>query len=702
MTSVTRARLAGVALAACLAAGTALRADEGFWPFNAVPRAAIEKTYGFTVTDEWLRHVQLSSVRFGGASGSFVSPDGLVLTNHHVGLGAIQKLSTKERDLVAEGFHARTREEELKAADTELSVLQEITDVTARVNTAVAAGMSDTEAFAARRAAISAIEKEATSGDFRGEVVTLYQGGLYHLYRYKRYTDVRLVFAPEFDIAFFGGDPDNFTYPRYNLDITLFRVYENGQPAKVEHYLKWSPNGAKDGELVFTSGHPGATQRQNTVAHLEYLRDAGIPWSLKVLDRRRAVLAAYAARGPEQMRQVKDEIFSLENAIKSRRGQVQGLNDAATMARKKAEEQVLRDAVAADATMKAEFGDPWARIAAARKALPEYAREYEMLEGAGGFVTRLYSLARTIVRLAEEDAKPDGQRLTEFTQARRAALERQLFSPAPIYVEAEQAKLADSLAFLRETLGAEHPAVKTALAGKAPEARAAELVGGTALADPKARRALVDGGAAAIAESKDTMIQLARALDPASRAVRKRFEDEVTSVERDAYARIAQAIFKTHGTDAYPDATSTLRLSHGAVKGYVEDGKPIPPFTDFAGLYAHAERHGSKDPWKLPARWLERKTALDLATPFNFVSTNDIVGGNSGSPLVNRAGELVGVAFDGNIQSLPGYFIYDGSVNRTVSVDSRGIVEALRKVYEATALVDELLGRTVAAPSAAR
>lgn len=695
MTSPTRARLLATALAACLAATAALHADEGFWPFNAVPKAAIEKAYGFQVTDEWLRHVQLSSVRFGGASGSFVSPDGLVLTNHHVGLGAIQKLSTKDRDLVAHGFYAKTRTEELKAEDTELNVLQGIADVTARVNAAVKPGMSQAEAFAARRAAISAIEKEAaTAENLRGDVVTLYQGALYHLYTYRRYTDVRLVFAPEFDIAFFGGDPDNFTYPRYNLDITLFRVYENGEPLKTEHYLKWSPTGTKDGDLVFTSGHPGATQRLNTAAHLEYLRDVSHPWSIASLERRQKALYAYAAQGAEQARQVKSEIFGVENALKSRRGQLKGLQDPATMRKKAAEEKALRDAVAADPAMKAETGDPWARIAEARAPLRGYGKEYEMLEGAGGFATRLFSIARGIVRVTAESAKADGERLPEYTQARRPSFERMLFSPAPIYAEAETAKLADSLAFLQETLGAGHEAVKIALAGKSPAERAAELVAGSSLADVKARRELVEGGAAAIEASKDPMIQLARALDPASRALRTRFETEVTSVERDAYAKIAQAVFKTQGTAAYPDATSTLRLSYGTVKGYTEDGKAVPPYTDLAGLYAHAERHKGEPPWKLPASWIEKKAQLALATPYNLVSTNDIVGGNSGSPVINRDAELIGIAFDGNLQMLPSYFVYDMTQNRTVSVDSRGIIEALRKIYRAEALVDELLGKT--------
>jgi hypothetical protein len=689
-----RQRLAAVVAVAALVLGaTALRADEGFWPFNAVPRAAIKSTYGFDVTDAWLDHLQRSSVRFGGASGSFVSPDGLVMTNHHVGLGTLQKLSTAERDLVKHGFYAKTRAEELKAPDMELNVLVGIEDVTATVNASIEPGIAPARAFAARRAAIAAIEQASTKATgLKSEVVTLYQGALYHLYRYKRYTDVRLVFAPEFDIAFFGGDTDNFTFPRYCLDLTMFRVYENDQPARTEHYLTWSRAGASEGELVFTSGHPGTTQRLNTVAHLEYVRDTGLPMSISMLERRREVLVRYGARGAEQARQVKDEMFGLENSLKSMRGQLGGLKDPAVMARKAGDEGSLRKAVFADPARAKEFGDPWSEIAKARGTLPAYVSRYTLVEGGAGFTTRLFSLARAIVRLVEEDGKPDAQRLQEFTDARRASLERQLYSPAPIYKEAEQAKLQDSLAVLSSALGADDAVVKAALGGKAPAARAAELIGGTTLADPAARKALVAGGAAAVAASTDPLILLARAIDPEARALRTRYEDHVTSVERDAYSRIARAIFAIRGTSAYPDATGTLRLSYGAVKGYTEDGGPVAPFTTISGLFERQAQHQSAPPYDAPARWDDRKAGLDLATPFDFVTTNDIVGGNSGSPVVNRQGEVVGLVFDGNIQSLPGYFIYDGEVNRTVAVDARAIIAALRQVYGAAPLADEMQG----------
>jgi hypothetical protein len=670
-----------------------IHADEGMWPFNNVPKAEIKRRYGFEVTDAWLRKVQLASVRFNnGGSGSFVSPDGLVLTNHHIASDTLAKLSTPERDLVKQGFYARTRAEELRAPDLELNVLVDIEDVTDRVNAAVKPGMSPAEANAARRAAIAAIEKESLEKTgLRSDVVTLYQGGQYNLYRYKRYTDVRLVFAPEFQIAFFGGDPDNFTYPRYCLDMALFRVYENGQPAHVENYLKWSPAGARDGELVFVSGHPGSTQRLNTVAHLEYLRDFGLPLLIRWLEVTRAALLEYSRKGEEQARRAQEDLFGVENSLKALRGQLEGLKDPKIIARKKEAEAALRAFVAADARRQREYGDAWDAIARARASLASYERERRFLEGGWGFNSRLFDIARTLVRLAEENEKPDAERLPEYTTARRESLELQLYSPAPIYDDFEQIKLAASLRFMRDELGAANPVVQKVLAGKTPEERAAELVSGTKLKDVAYRRQLAAGGSRAIEESKDPMIELARAVDAEARAVRKRYEDEVVGVEREAYAKIARALFEKEGTKIYPDATFTLRLSYGAVRGYMENGKFIPPFTFFAGLYERAAQHGNKPPYQLPPRWSERKAALSLRTPFNFVSTNDIIGGNSGSPVINRNAELVGLIFDGNIQSLVGNFVYDDTQNRAIAVDVRGMVEALRKIYGAEELVKELL-----------
>jgi hypothetical protein len=667
-------------------------ADEGMWTFNNVPRAEIKKKYGFEVTDAWLNKVRLASVRFNnGGSGSFVSPNGLVLTNYHIVEDIVGEVSTPEKDLAKEGFVARTRAEEIKAPSLELNQLISIEDVTARVNGAVKPNSTDAEAFAARRAEISAIEAESTKATgLRSDVVTLFQGGQYNLYRYKKYTDVRLVFVPEFQAAFFGGDPDNFNYPRFNIDMALVRIYENDQPVHPENYFKWSTTGAKDGSLVFVTGNPGSTSRLDTVAHLEELRDTSIPIVLRLLERREAVLKKYMAMGEEQTRQSQNELNSVQNSLKVYRGQLKGLKDPALMARKTKEEQALRKAVAANPEWQKQYGGAWDAIAAAHKAYPSYIRERRIFDQAGGFNSTLFNYARALVRMAEESKKPNAERLPEYTDARRASLELALFSPAPIHEDFEKLKLADSLGFMVELLGADNELVKGVLAGKTPEARADELISGTKLKDPEFRKELAKGGFEAIDASNDPMILVAREVDARAREMRKRYETEVAAVERANYAKIARALFETEGNKIYPDATFTLRLSYGAVEGYTENGKKVPPFTTLGGLYARSDAFKHEFPYNLPPRWVEKKSELNLNTPFNFVSTNDIIGGNSGSPTINQNAELVGLIFDGNIQSLVGDFMYDGSVNRAISVDSRGMLEVLKKVFNANEIVAEL------------
>ena len=668
-------------------------ANEGFWPFNRIPKAAIKQALGVELTDRWIERVQQASVRFPGGSGSFVSPEGLVLTNHHVSLATLHKISTPGRDYASQGFVAADRASEIKAPDLELLSLQSIEDVTAKVNAAIKPGMSSAETLAARRAAIASIEKDAqTATGLQAETVTLYQGAQYHLYLYKKYTDVRLVFAPEFDAAFYGGDPDNFTFPRYCLDMTIWRVYEGGKPLAVKNYLPWSTAGAKEGDPVFTSGHPGATQRLNTVAHLEFLRDFALPFSLASFNQVRSALEAYSNQGTEQKRQAQEDFFGIENSIKSWKGQIAGLQDVNVMNKKRADEKALRARVDANPEFKAKYGDAWDNIATARKNLMPYNLERTYLESGLAFYTSYFNYARMIVRWTDESAKPNGQRLSEYTDARKPQLERAIASEAPLFPGEEQAKLAATLALMEKDLGATHPMVAKILAGKSPKVRAEELIAGTQMGDAAARKALFAGGKAAVEASTDSMVELARLVDARSRELRTKYDNEVLAVERDAYAKIAQAVFAVQGDSAYPDGTFTLRLSYGAVKGYSENGKPVAPFTEIRGLFARGDEHGMKPPYKYPDSWAKAKAAVKMTTPFNFVTTNDIVGGNSGSPVINAKGELVGLVFDGNIQSLPGYFVYDGTVNRTVAVDARGIIEALKSVYKADTVASELLG----------
>jgi len=667
-------------------------ADEGMWTFNNVPRADIKKKYGFDVTDEWLNKVRLASVRFNnGGSGSFVSPNGLVLTNYHIVEDIVGEVSTPEKDLAKEGFVAKTRAEEIKAPSLELNQLISIEDVTARVNAAVKPGATDAEAFAARRAETTAIEAESTKATgLRSDVVPLYQGGQYNLYRYKKYTDVRLVFVPEFQAAFFGGDPDNFNFPRYNIDMALVRVYENDQPVHPENYFKWSTAGAKEGSLVFVTGNPGGTSRLNTVAHLEELRDASIPIIIRLLEHQEAMLKKYMAMGEEQTRQAQNELNGVQNALKVYRGRLEGLKDPNLMSRKKQEEAALRKAIAAKPEEQKKYGDAWDAIAKAHQTYPSYIKERRIFDQLGGFNSTLFGFARALVRLADESAKPNPERLPEYTDARRASLELGLYSPAPIHEDFEKLKLADSLSFMVELLSADNPLVKQVLDGKTPEARAEEMIAGTKLKDVQARKELAKGGKAAIEASTDPMIVVARLIDPKGRELRKRFESEVTGVERTNYAKIARALFDIQGNKIYPDATFTLRLSYGAVEGYMENGKKVPPFTTLGGLFARSDKFKHEFPYNLPPRWTEKKSALNLNTPFNFVSTNDIIGGNSGSPTINQNGELVGLIFDGNIQSLVGDYVYDESVNRAISVDSRGMLEVLKKVFGANEIAAEL------------
>jgi hypothetical protein len=669
----------------------ALLADEGMWLYNASPADKIQNKYGFHITQGWLDHLRLSSVRFNnGGSGSFVSPDGLAFTNHHVGANCIQKLSTSTADYVSHGFYAKTRADEAKCPDLELNVLVAIEDVTAKIKAAAPGTMSAAEAGQAQRAAMSAIEKEcANSTGLRCDVVTLYSGEVYELYRYKKYTDVRLVFAPEFDIAFFGGDPDNFNYPRYDLDISFFRIYENNQPVRLDHYLRWSKDGVKDDDLIFVSGNPGGTDRLATMSQVELLRDVEYPSRLAIAKLRLADLFAFSAQSPENARVARENIFGVQNGQKAITGYLAAARNQAEMsARAKSEQEQHAKFVAQHPGAP----DPWQQIATAEQVERSIYNQYAYIELQRGLMSDLSGYARTLVRAAEERPKPNGQRLREYRDSALPSLEQRLFSTAPVYKGLETVVLTSSFKLLQQNLAKDDPALKIALNGKSPAEAAKELIVGTRLEDVSLRKQLYQGGKAAIDASTDPLIVLMRKLDDEARAIRKRHDDEIESVERRAGAAIARAQFAETGSNESPDATFTLRLSYGPVEGYEENGKKIPYFTTLGGAFQHAEAHGSTWPYALPESWLKAKPKLDLNTPLDFVSTADIIGGNSGSPTVNKAGEVVGIIFDGNIQSLALHFYYEDVQARAVSVDSRGILEALRKIYDADALVDELIG----------
>ena len=678
-------------------------ADEGMWLFNNPPLKQLKEKYQFEPTPQWLEHLQKSSVRFNsGGSGSFVSADGLVITNHHVGLDVLQKISSEKTNYVHDGFYAKSRADEPKATDLELNVLMSIEDVTERVNAGVAAGLSPADASKARANVIAAIEKESKEKTgLRSDVTTLYQGGVYNLYRYKRYDDVRLVFAPEQQAAFYGGDPDNFEYPRFDLDICLFRAYENGQPAKVEHFLKWNSKGPSDGELTFVSGHPGKTDRQLTTDELAEMRDHEVPYGLSGLYRREVLLNSFAGRSFENARRVREDLFGIQNSRKAFGGIQAALLDPEIFGLIAAREKKLRDGISKDAKWSSALTS-YDRIKQAQEAINKVLPVYHYFESGRGrqtasyrapraFYSTLFKYARRVLRSADERPKANGERFPEFRDSNKESLELDLFSTAPVYDDVEQLTLTDSLTDMVTHFGNNDPLVQQVLAGKSPGDRTAELVKGTKLKDVAFRKQLYEGGAAAIEAAKDPMIELARVVDGPGRDARKIFEAE-DETKQQAYAEIAKARFGLEGTSSYPDATFTLRLSYGPVRGYEENGKPVAPLTTFAGLYQRATEHNNEPPFDLPKRWIDRKAKLNPDTKFNFVTDADIIGGNSGSPVVNKANEFVGIIFDGNIQSLALDVAFSDKQARAVSVDSAAISEALRKVYDAGALADEIEG----------
>ncbi len=668
-------------------------ADEGMWTFNQLPLDKIEKNYGFRPSQDWIEHVMKSSLRIAaGGSGSFVSANGLILTNHHVAADTLQNVSSAEHDYIKNGFYASTTAQEIPAPALYVDQLESIDDVTSRVKGVILPGMSEEQANAAKQAEMSKIvaESDAQTG-LKAEVVTLYRGAQYHLYRYKRYTDIRIVFAPEFAAAFFGGDPDNFEYPRYDLDMTLLRAYENGKPAQIKHFFKWSEKGVKKKDLTFVTGNPGSTARLYTVEAFKTAKELSVPFSVIINKAREKALIDYSKFSAEAERRAHTDLFGIQNSLKVYVNRKAGLTEAALQTKQK-EEADLRAKVAADSSLQ-QYAGAWDAVADSEKVNRQIYVAYTLLEGQGALYSKLFAFARTLVRVAAEDQKPDADRLPEYATSQREALKAKLFSKAPIYPDLEEARIAGALIFAEPYLKGTK-ALEALLAGKPAALRAHELANGSILVDPAKREELYNGGQAALqAALSDPLIALAVAIDADSRALRKQMEEQVTTPEERAYAQIAQARFAIYGNDAYPDATFTPRLSFGSVKGYKEDGKIVPPLTRMGGAFEHESYHGSVDPYLLPESWHNAKASLNLKTPLNFVSTNDIIGGNSGSPVINQQGEVVGLIFDGNIQSIMGNFYYDGTINRSVSVHSAGMLEALRKIYGVNTLVDELLSR---------
>ncbi len=667
---------------------TAAVADEGMWTLHDFPSEAVESRYGADIGTDWLDRVQGATVRLdGGCTGSFASPQGLVLTNNHCVWGCVRNLSTDDENLSETGFLAENHAAERQCPGYRVSVLQESEDITRKIREATA-GKSETEANEARKAALSTLEAECEEqGDLSCESVNLYHGGEYFLYKYRRYEDVRLVFAPELTIAAFGGDPDNFNFPRWNLDMSFLRVYENGEPAETPVYFPWRAGGAEDGEAVFVSGHPGRTDRLLTVAELESRRNDYLPTQLIYYSEFRGRMLEWAQSGDEAARQVQQRILGYENGIKVWRNQLKSLADPGQMARKLNDERALRQAVADDPELAAAFGGAWDDVERAIAAWSTMADEYRFIEDGKGLQGSLAGWAKTLVRGTVEREKPNAERLRAYRDTALPGVEQRLLAERPVSDGFETLSLSFSLDKLREALGPDNEVVKAVLGKDSPRTLAQRLVGETRLADADFRKSLWEGGAAAVATSDDPLIVLMRTVEPFALDLRKRFDDAVEAPLTQASEQIARARFATLGKSVYPDATFTLRVTYGAVDGWMEKGRDVFPFTTMGRTF---ERATGEDPFRLPASWLDAKERINPDTRYNFSSTTDIIGGNSGSPVINAEAELVGLAFDGNIHSIAGGYWFDEKVNRTVSVHVDAMLEALEVIYGADHLLEEL------------
>lgn len=674
-------------LVACLALTQSMRADEGMWTFDSFPSKTVSAKYGFAPSQSWLDHVRAASLRIaGGCSASFISPQGLVMTNHHCVVDCVEQLSTPKQNFVESGFSAKAIAEERKCPAFELDQLMEIRDVTGEVQGAMA-GKTGDDANKALHAKQAELQQSCGSDpSVRCDLVSLYHGGVYDLYRYKRYNDVRLVFAPEFGVAQFGGDPDNFNFPRFDFDIGLLRAYEGGKPAGTPDYLRWSANGSKDGDLVFVSGNPGGTSRELTIAQLAFERDTAFPFEMPELAEYRGQLEVFATRGPEQAREAREQLFYIENDFKADFGRQAALLDPQFFAVKQQEEQRLRAAVAADPKLTADVS-AWDDIAQIQRTRAQLFTRRTSLANYS-FSSGLLGYAVTLVRASTERAKPNTERLPEYTDQSLVNVQQELSAPVPIYKDLEELNLTLMFTEIRRDLGADDPFVRKMLGVVSPEQLAHRLVNGTHLEDPKVREGLYNGGQAAVAASTDPMIRFAASIDGDRLALRKEYEARVDAPTRAAAGRIAKARFAVYGTSVDPDATFTARLSYGTVKGFEDaEGKFVTPYTTIEGLFHRAT---GAPPYVLPESWLKAKASLNLSLPMNLSTTNDIIGGNSGSPLIDRDANVVGLIFDGNIFSLGGDYGYDAAKNRAVAVDSRALLEGLRKVYHMDHIVDEI------------
>jgi hypothetical protein len=667
------------------------KADEGMWTFHGFPFDKANSTLKTSLDQKWLDRVRNATVRLSNCTGSFVSGNGLVLTNHHCIAACLAELSSKETSLLEDGFLAARASEEKRCPTQVADVLVGMEDISGKVAAAVS-GKDEKAASEARKATLTQLESACEKSSRRKcQAVTLYEGGQYWMYQYQRYTDVRVVFAPESDIAAFGGDPDNFQFPRWCLDMGILRVYDAaGKPVKTPNHLKINFAGPAVGDPVFVSGHPGATDRQLTVSELRAQRNYELPnWLLRYSELRGRYIQ-FSSESEQNARITADQLQGIENSIKVRRKQLDALHEDALFARKQAEQDNLRRQVAADARLRDDIGDPWTDIARAEAVKAGLYYPHTFIESNAGFQGRLIAYARALVRGAEERGKPNAERFREYTDAALPRIEQQLGAPVPIYPELETLRLTFGFERMREWLGPDHPVVRQLLAKESPAGLAARLVSGTKLGDPAARMALWNGGAAAVAASDDPMIQLARALEPEARRIRKQYEDQVEAPIELASEKIAKARFAVLGTSVYPDATFTLRLNWGTVGGWVENGEPVTPVTRLARLF---ERATGSEPFRIPESWMKVKDTLDTQTPFNLVTNNDIVGGNSGSPLISAKGEVVGLLFDGNIHSISGSYWFDTEKNRAVAVHPAIMKEALTKVYQADSLFAELSKR---------